>query len=311
MQHNIQLLFIKPNGFCAGVERAIEMLDKALEKFGTPIYVRNHIVHSNRIVSDFEKKGVIFVKSISEIPQYANTLLSAHGSSTKVYQEAKEKNLNIIDAVCPLVKKVHTLAINYHNKGYQIIFIGHKNHPEAEGVMGLFKDGIYLVSSVADIQNLTLNTEQPVTYITQTTLSINDTKEIVATIKNRFPQVISKDDNNICYATQNRQDAIKQVINQVDVLLVIGSKHSSNSNRLQEIGTLYHKPSFLIDNPDEIPWSTINQFSKIALSAGASAPFVLINDIITALKTKYHVTIQETTLIEENVYFHLPKILRN
>ncbi|MCL2567348.1 MAG: 4-hydroxy-3-methylbut-2-enyl diphosphate reductase [Alphaproteobacteria bacterium] len=311
MQNNsLKIILISPRGFCAGVHRAVSIVNRALEIYGNPIYVRHEIVHNKTVVEEFKNKGIIFVKDVAEIPTASTAIFSAHGVSSFVENEAKEKNLNYIDATCPLVKKVHQIGLDYYKDGYQIILIGHKGHPEVEGTFGRIPSNIYLVSSIDDAKNIIINADKPLAYITQTTLSLDDTKEIVDILQKRFPSIHGAG-KNICYATQNRQNAIKSIINDLDALIVIGSKNSSNSNRLKEIGDNHSKPSFLIDNKEEIPFDALAEIKTLGISAGASAPDNAIEEIIAEIKNHRKVSVLEDyEYIKEDVAFHLPKNLR-
>lgn len=308
---SLQIYLINPRGFCAGVTRAIEVVEKALQKFGAPLYIRNEIVHNKIVVDYFKNKGVIFVKDINEIPKGANTVFSAHGTALSVEEQAKENNLNYIDATCPLVTNVHKLGMQFYQNGYQIVLVGHKGHPEIEGTMGRIPANITLVCTVQDAQNITLDNTKPIAYITQTTLSLDDTADIVNVLKQRFPNIQGLATKNICYATQNRQNAIKEIINQVDALIVLGSKNSSNSNRLKEIGTKNNKLAFLIDTANEIPYNQLTKVKSVAISAGASAPESAVQQVIASLQKHYNATLHSFDYKQENVQFALPKSLRN
>ncbi|UQY80378.1 4-hydroxy-3-methylbut-2-enyl diphosphate reductase [Candidatus Hepatincola sp. Av] len=307
---SLEIFLITPQGFCAGVSRALEIVEKCLQKYGKPLYVKHEIVHNKRVVEDLKKQGVIFVNELHEIPNNSTVIFSAHGVSRQIEIEALAKNLNIIDATCPLVKKVHKKAIDLHEKKYQIILIGHTGHPEVVGTYGRVASNIFLVTSIEDVKKLNLNPKEPIGYITQTTLSIADTQDIVDAIKEKYPSVDEKSSKNICYATENRQQAIKALINNLDALLVVGSNNSSNSNRLKEIGLSHNKPSFLIDSPTEIPFDLLHNVNKLGISAGASAPNVAIQEIIVALQKFKKCKITNFTFTEENVTFFLPKELR-
>jgi 4-hydroxy-3-methylbut-2-enyl diphosphate reductase len=305
----LDIILINPRGFCAGVDRAIEIVEKSLEKFGKPLYVRHEIVHNKVIVENFKKRGVIFVEEVAQIPTGSTAIFSAHGVAKVVENEAKEKSLNYLDATCPLVTKVHKAGIDYKSKGYEIILIGHVNHPEVVGTMGRIEPPVYLVSSISDVTNLNIESDK-IAFITQTTLSMLDTKDIIDALQHKFPNIEGLDNKNICYATQNRQMAVLDVINDVDSLIVIGSQNSSNSKRLKEIGDNYNKPSFLIDTIINIPLDALNSCKTVAVTAGASAPEYLVQEIILEIKKHYDTSIKEHHYTEENVVFHLPKQLR-
>jgi 4-hydroxy-3-methylbut-2-enyl diphosphate reductase len=307
---DLKIVLINPRGFCAGVTRAVEIVERALQIYGSPIYVRHEIVHNKVVVNYFKDKGVVFVKELQEVPENANVIFSAHGVASSVEEEAVKRNLNHIDATCPLVKNVHKMGIDYHNKGYQIVLIGHKNHPETIGTSGRIPNVSAIIETVEDVNNLSLDTSKPISYITQTTLSLFDTNDIVLALKNKFPNIEGPEDKNICYATQNRQSAILEIINKVDGLLIVGSSNSSNSNRLKEIGDRHNKPSFLIDNKDDLPINEINKINVLAISAGASAPEKSVQEIIEEL-TKYRkISLDNFDYKKEDVIFHLPKKLR-
>jgi 4-hydroxy-3-methylbut-2-enyl diphosphate reductase len=307
---NLTIILVNPRGFCAGVTRAIDIVEKSIEKYNKPIYIRNEIVHNKTVVQDLKNKGITFVKNVEEIPQNALAIFSAHGISEKVEMDAKNRDLHFIDATCPLVKKVHSDAISYDNKGYQIILIGHNGHPEIEGTAGRIKSKSYLVENVKDVEYLNLNPNIPIAYITQTTLSLDDTSDIIKALKNKYPDIIEPVAKNICYATQNRQNAVKNIVEKIDALIVIGSQNSSNSNRLKEIGTKHNKPSFLIDEIGNIPWDTIDKINILGISAGASAPQKDVDNIIEEIGKKRNLNIINEEIIKEDVIFHLPKELR-
>ncbi len=308
---DLKIILIHPRGFCAGVSRAIEIVEKTLNIYEKePLYIRHEIVHNKTVVDDFKNKGVIFVKEVAEIPQNANTVFSAHGISEKVENEAIAKNLNYMDATCPLVKMVHKVGIDYYNKGYQILLIGHKGHPEVEGTFGRIPSNIYIINNVDEAKAIEIYPNKPIAYITQTTLSLEDTKDIIDVLKTRFPNIVAPE-KSICYATQNRQNAITSIIDNLDALIVVGSKNSSNSNRLKEIGNKNNRLSFLIDNKDEIPFKELENIKILGVSAGASAPDSAINSIIEEIKKHRNVNIEDYEYVKEDVTFHLPKKLRN
>lgn len=306
----LKIILIHPRGFCAGVSRAIEIVNKTLDIYKEPVYIRHEIVHNKTVVDEFKNKGVIFVKEVAEIPQNATAVFSAHGISESVENEAIDKHLNYMDATCPLVKMVHKAGIEYHNKGYQILLIGHKGHPEVEGTFGRIPSSIYIVNDINEAKTIEVEPNKPIAYITQTTLSMDDTKDIIEILKQRFPD-IEGPAKNICYATQNRQNAITSIINDLDALIVVGSKNSSNSNRLKEIGDKHNRKSFLIDNENEIPFEEIQNVKILGISAGASAPDNAIERIIETIKNYRNVSIVEDyEYTKEDVVFHLPKKLR-
>ncbi len=307
----MQIILAEPRGFCAGVTRAIEIVEKALVKFGSPIYVRHEIVHNKFVVEDLKNKGAVFVEKISDIPHGSLVIFSAHGVSTQVENEAKQKGLKIIDATCPLVSKVHKEAKKYETEDYEIILIGHKGHPEVEGTSGRIRKPVILISDENEAKNIKINPDK-IAYVTQTTLSVDDTKKIVDILEQKFPKMkrglATKD---ICYATQNRQDAVKELAQQVDLLLVLGSQNSSNSNRLRDLGFEYI-PSYLINDASEIDPKWLKNVKSIGITAGASAPEVLVKEVITTIKelTKLEIEVKGMNGKKENIQFALPKEFR-
>ncbi len=301
-----KIYLAKPRGFCAGVERAIEILNLALKKFGSPIYVRHAIVHNERVVSEFEKKGVKFVEEVEHVPEGSILIFSAHGVSPDVRKIAENRNLRIIDATCPLVTKVHLEAKNYAKGNYTILLIGHKNHVETQGTMGEAPDRIIVIESEEDIKKVENRNLKKIAVITQTTLSVDDTKEIVERIKKRFENVEKPKADDICYATQNRQDAVKKISPFVDIFLIIGSKESSNSNRLKEIAEKYGTKAYLINDKNEIPLEEIKNASAIGITSGASTPEELVQEIIGELKSMGGEEIIEMEGTEEKIKFQLP-----
>ncbi len=307
----MQIILAQPRGFCAGVDRAIEIVEKAIDTYGAPVYVRHEIVHNKFVVEDLKKKGAIFVKELSEIPEGSVTIFSAHGVSEAIELEAKFRNLPVLDATCPLVTKVHKQAIKNENEGRQIILIGHAGHPEVEGTSGRVKAGVMLVQNVADVEKLKVNDENNLAYVTQTTLSLTETRGIIEALKNRFPNIVGPETKDICYATQNRQDAVAMLAPQVDLLLVVGAKNSSNSNRLKDLGEELGTKSYLIDNADHIKAEWFENVEKVGLTAGASAPEILVQNVIDKIRSMHqNATCITMDGIEENVKFHIPKALR-
>jgi 4-hydroxy-3-methylbut-2-enyl diphosphate reductase len=298
-----------PRGFCAGVDRAIEIVEKALELYGAPIYVRHEIVHNRWVVESLREKGVVFVREVEEIPAGGITVFSAHGISEKVESSAKLRELPVIDATCPLVTKVHNQAIRYEREGFEIVLIGHAGHPEVEGTSGRVKR-VYLVENVEDVASLTVATPEKLAYVTQTTLSVDDTKTIIAALKAKFPKILGPDTKDICYATQNRQQAVKELVKQVDLLLVVGSRNSSNSNRLRDLGEESGIPAYLIDDATDIQAAWLEGVTRVGLTAGASAPELLVERVIRYLETLRPVTVIPFEVVKENVYFNLPKEVR-
>ena len=309
----MKLLVAAPRGFCAGVDRAIEIVEKCLQKYGKPVYVRHEIVHNKYVVEDLEKKGAIFVNELFECPKDRPVVFSAHGVAKSVFSEAEERNLQYIDATCPLVTKVHIEAKRYHKLGYQIIMIGHKNHPETIGTMGQLPNGeVLLVENCKDVDVINPRDEKKLAYVTQTTLSIDDTFEIGNALKNRFPGIISPHKEDICYATTNRQNAVKKISPLIDGLLVVGSINSSNSKRLVEVGkNAGCRYSQLIDNVNDIDWRSISGSESIGLTAGASAPEILINQVIEEFKKRFKATIEFIEITKEDIQFKIPNSIRN
>ena len=309
----MKLLVAAPRGFCAGVDRAIEIVEKCLQKYGKPVYVRHEIVHNKYVVEDLEKKGAIFVNELFECPKDRPVVFSAHGVAKSVFSEAEERNLQFIDATCPLVTKVHIEAKRYHKLGYQIIMIGHKNHPETIGTMGQLPNGeVLLVENCKDVDVINPRDENKLAYVTQTTLSIDDTLEIGNALKNRFPGIVAPHKEDICYATTNRQNAVKKISPLIDGLLVVGSINSSNSKRLVEVGkNAGCRYSQLIDNVNDIDWRSISGSESIGLTAGASAPDILINQVIEEFKKRFKATIEFIEITKEDIQFKIPNSIRN
>ena len=309
----MNIILAEPRGFCAGVTRAIETVEKALEKFGAPIYVRHEIVHNKFVVEQLKKKGVIFVEQTDKIPEGSLIIFSAHGVSDDVEQKAKDQGLRIIDATCPLVSKVHREAKKYEAEGYEIILIGHKGHPEVEGTSGRVNKEVIIVSDEEEAKKVKVKNPQKIAYVTQTTLSIEDTKKIVEILEERFPDLqrglATKD---ICYATQNRQDAVKELTKQIDLLLVIGAKNSSNSNRLRDLGEKAKLPSYLINSAKDIKKDWLKDINNIGITAGASAPEILVQEVIEKIKklSNDEVTVKNIEGKKENIYFSLPRQVR-
>ena len=299
-----KIILTKPRGFCAGVDRAIEIVEKAL-KIYNPVYVKHQIVHNIYVIKDLEKKGAIFVEELDEIPDNNLVIFSAHGVSPKVREEAKKRNLNILDATCPLVTKVHLEAIRYNKEGYSIILIGHKGHQEVLGTME--EAPMFLVGNINDVNNLKINSDK-IAYITQTTLSLDDTKNIADALKKKYPNIESPKSNDICYATQNRQNAVKELAKKCDLILVIGSKNSSNSNRLVETAKLHGCDSYLIEDKNSINQEWLKNVENLGVTSGASAPEFLVEELINYLKNKFNCEIESQNVIEENVKFTLPII---
>jgi len=302
----MRVILAQPRGFCAGVERAIEIVERALERFGPPVYVRHEIVHNKRVVDMLREKGAVFVEEIDEVPQGAVTIFSAHGVSQKVADTAAERDLPVIDATCPLVAKVHHEARRYAAQGRQVILIGHKGHPEVEGTSGRVPGGVLLVSTVDDVDRLEVRNPERLAYVTQTTLSVDDTREVIEALRRRFGSILGPDLRDICYATQNRQTAVRELAKLVDVLLVVGARNSSNSNRLREIGEEMAVPSYLIDDADAIQMDWLDGKDSVGITAGASAPEQLVQEVIERLKRSHSVELQVLDGVTERVQFKLP-----
>ena len=306
----MKIILAQPRGFCAGVDRAIDIVKEALQIYGPPVYVRHEIVHNKRVVEDLKQKGAIFVEEIKEIPNGAVTVFSAHGVSRKVEEDSKERKLPVLDATCPLVLKVHNQGIKYAKKGYEIILIGHAGHPEVEGTQGRIPGGVHLVSTQEDVRNLKIKDKNKVAYVTQTTLGVDDTKDVIAELEKKFPNIVGPGVEDICYATTNRQVAVRKLAKHVDLLLVVGSKNSSNSNRLEEIGKEMKIPSYLIDGPSDINKSWLKNVNRIGITAGASAPEAVVMEVIEELKKIEKSDVKVMDGIEEKVEFKLPAGIR-
>ncbi len=302
----MQILLAQPRGFCAGVVRAIDIVERALEKYGPPVYVRHEIVHNKYVVENLKAKGAIFVEDLHEVPPNAITVFSAHGVARSVEEEAARRGLPVLNATCPLVSKVHNQGKRYVTKGRRLILIGHEGHPEVVGTMGQVPGPVYLVQSVEDVAALDLPNDEPVAYITQTTLSVDDTKDIIAALEDRFADLEGPDTRDICYATQNRQSSVRDLSKLVDVILVVGATNSSNSNRLREIGTEVGVPSYLIADGSELNPLWLKGVKTVGITAGASAPEVLVDDVIDALRRIGPVTVSVVPGREENIEFRLP-----
>lgn len=302
----VNVLVAEPRGFCAGVHRAIEIVELALERYGAPVYVRHEIVHSRHVVDSLRKKGAIFVEELDEVPQGAVVIFSAHGVARAVMEEASHRKLHAIDATCPLVTKVHMEARRHSQEGWEIVLIGHAGHPEVIGTMGQVPDGCLLVGSVKDVEALVVKNPARLAYVTQTTLSVDETQDIIGALKRRFPAIQGPNKEDICYATQNRQNAVKALSHRVDLLLVIGSPNSSNSNRLRELGERYKIPSYLIETVADIKPEWLDKATCVGITAGASAPEVLVQNAVAFLRRRNSVTVEEFSVIEEDVVFQLP-----
>ncbi len=309
INENVKVVLAQPRGFCAGVERAIQIVELALEKYGPPVYVKHEIVHNRRVLETLSKKGAVFVENIEEIPVGAVTVFSAHGVSRKVEKNAIERDLKSLDATCPLVTKVHRAGQKYSAEGYEIVLIGHANHPEIEGTLGQIDGPVHLISEIEDVDSLNIRDPEKVAYITQTTLSVDDTKDVIARLRARFPKIVGPDLKNICYATQNRQGAVKELAKQIDILLVVGSRNSSNSNRLRELGLEMDIPSYLVEDPLDMDFDWFRKGSRVGVTAGASTPEDLVRDVIERLRDFASLDIVSLKGAQESVRFTLPKEL--
>jgi 4-hydroxy-3-methylbut-2-enyl diphosphate reductase len=302
-----EIVLAEPRGFCAGVDRAIEIVERALTKFGAPIYVRHEIVHNTYVVNELKAKGAIFIEELAEVPPGATLVFSAHGVSQAVRLEAAARGFSVFDATCPLVTKVHVEVAKLHKEGYDFIMIGHKGHPEVEGTMGQLNEGIYLVEDVADVERVEVEQADKLAVVTQTTLSVDDAAEILAAVKRRFPKVREPKQQDICYATQNRQDAVKVLAPAVDVVVVVGSPTSSNSNRLRELAQRLGTAGHMVDSPDDLKPEWFEGKRRVGLTAGASAPDILVQQVIERLRVLGAVSVRSLAGAVETVHFPLPK----
>jgi len=305
-----EILLAEPRGFCAGVDRAIDIVERALAKFGAPIYVRHEIVHNTFVVNDLKSKGAIFIEDLAEVPPGATVVFSAHGVSKAVQLEAQQRGFHVFDATCPLVTKVHIEVAKLAKEGYEFIMIGHKGHPEVEGTMGQLDHGIHLVEDVADVATVQPSQTDRLAVVTQTTLSVDDAAEIMRAVKQRFPTIRQPKQQDICYATQNRQDAVKMLAREVDVMIVVGSPTSSNSNRLAELARKLGVASYMVDSPEELRGEWLEGRTRVGLTAGASAPEVLVQEVIARIKALGAVSVRKMDGIVETVKFPLPKGLK-
>lgn len=305
-----EILLAEPRGFCAGVDRAIDIVERALEKFGAPIYVRHEIVHNTHVVNELKEKGAIFIEELADVPPGATLVFSAHGVSKAIQDEAKARGFQIFDATCPLVTKVHVEVAKLAKEGYEFIMIGHKGHPEVEGTMGQLTDGIHLVEDVDDVATVAPSQTERLAVVTQTTLSVDDAAAITAAIKARFPQIRQPKQQDICYATQNRQDAVKQLSAQVDVVIVVGSPTSSNSNRLRDLAEQLGTPGYMVDDASELRPEWFEDSQTVGLTAGASAPEVLVEGVISRLRELGALSVRKMDGVQETIRFPLPKGLK-
>ncbi len=305
----MQVLLAKPRGFCAGVDRAIEIVERALQIHGAPIYVRHEVVHNKFVVNDLRTKGAVFVEDLSEVPAGSTVIFSAHGVSQDVRREADGRQLKVFDATCPLVTKVHVEVAKMRELGREIVMIGHHGHPEVEGTMGQARGGMYLVETLDDVALLTVADESNLAFVTQTTLSVDDASQIVSALKKRFPTIVGPKKDDICYATQNRQDAIKVLAQQCDVVIVVGSPNSSNSNRLREVAANQNVAAYMVDNAGELKPEWVAGKARVGVTAGASAPEVLVQEVVARLRELGATEVSELAGITERVTFPLPKNL--
>ncbi|MGA1178938.1 MAG: 4-hydroxy-3-methylbut-2-enyl diphosphate reductase [Burkholderiaceae bacterium] len=302
-----EIVLAEPRGFCAGVDRAIEIVEKALAKFGAPIYVRHEIVHNDHVVRDLRDKGAVFVEDLNEVPLGARVIMSAHGVSRKVRDHATERDLEVFDATCPLVTKVHVEVRKLAAEGYEIVMIGHRGHPEVEGTMGQLEKGIYLVEDEAQAASLTVKDPSRLAYVSQTTLSVDDTASVVNALRAKFPQIRGPKFSDICYATQNRQDAVKLMSQSVDLVLVVGSPTSSNSNRLREVAERHGVPAYLVNDASELKLEWLTGKLRVGITAGASAPEELVQGLVSAVKAAGAGAVRRLPGAEEHIRFPLPK----
>ena len=307
----LKVYLAQPRGFCAGVERAITIVERAIELYGPPVYVRHEIVHNKRVVNNLVSKGAIFVQELDQIPAGAVTVFSAHGVAQKVEDTANKRKLPVLDATCPLVAKVHKEGQRYSSKGYEVVLIGHEGHPEVEGTMGRISGDVYLVSNTEDVKLLKVKNPSKLSYISQTTLSVDDTKVVIEALKKRFPEIEGPDVKDICYATQNRQSAVRDLVEHVNLILVVGAKNSSNSNRLRDLGEESGVNTYLIETADDLDRQWFDNVESIGISSGASTPDELVKEVMNRISTFREIKIEMQPGIEENVVFKLPKELVN
>ena len=306
----MKVYLANPRGFCAGVDRAIEIVERALELYGPPVYVRHEVVHNRFVVDGLRAKGAVFVDELREVPDGGTVIFSAHGVSQVVRQEAAQRDLTVFDATCPLVTKVHMEVVRHRKSGTECVLIGHAGHPEVEGTMGQARDGVYLVETLEDVARLKVENPAEIAYVTQTTLSVDDTARIVDALRARFPKITGPKKDDICYATQNRQDAVKRLSQHVNVMLVVGSANSSNSNRLREVSEKMGARAHMVDGPDDLRREWFANAVTVGLTAGASAPELLVQQVVDRLRQWGAVVSEEQSVVAEHVYFALPKALR-
>jgi 4-hydroxy-3-methylbut-2-enyl diphosphate reductase len=302
----LRILLAQPRGFCAGVERAIEIVERALARFGPPVYVRHEIVHNRHVVDALRAKGAVFVDEVDQIPEGAATVFSAHGVATAVEQAGAARRLAVIDAACPLVTKVHNQGRRYAERGYEIILIGHAGHPEVEGTLGRIPGPVHLIATVEDVPNLAPSDPAKLAYVTQTTLSVDDTRAVIEALRARFPAIVGPDTRDICYATQNRQTAVRALAQAAELILVIGAAYSSNSNRLREIAESAGARSYLIESVTALEPAWLDEVGSVGITAGASAPEFLVAELVEWLSARFDATVEALPGIEETIHFHLP-----
>ena len=305
-----EVVLAAPRGFCAGVERAIEIVERVLELHGAPVYVRHEVVHNRFVVESLRQKGAVFVEELDEVPDGATVVFSAHGVAQSVRAEAQRRRLTVFDATCPLVTKVHLQVVRLSQSGYEIIMVGHRGHPEVDGTVGQIPAGIHVIESVDDVAHLAVPADRPLAYVTQTTLSMDDAGNIIAALRARFPDIVGPRKDDICYATQNRQDAVKALAREVDAVLVVGSRNSSNSNRLREVAQLRGVPAYLVDDAEGIDPAWLEGRRRVGITAGASAPEVLVSQVVARVQALGAATVRELQGVSENVVFALPKSLQ-
>jgi 4-hydroxy-3-methylbut-2-en-1-yl diphosphate reductase len=310
MKRKFNIFLANPRGFCAGVVRAIEIVNKAIDRYGAPVYVRHEIVHNKRVIENLRARGAVFVKELKDIPDGAVTVFSAHGVSEAIEKNANERGLPVIDATCPLVTKVHIEGRRHADQGLEVVMIGHNGHPEVEGTRGRIPGGVQVISSSEEVLSLKVHDSKKLAFVTQTTLSVDDTSNIINSLRKRFPDIQGPDLKDICYATQNRQQSVRDLCGHIDLLLVVGAQNSSNSNRLKEIGDEMQVESYLIDDVDALNEEWLDGVSSIGVTAGASAPEVLVEELLARLGALGELRIKENSFTIENTYFKLPKILR-
>ncbi|MDO4247904.1 MAG: 4-hydroxy-3-methylbut-2-enyl diphosphate reductase [Neisseria sp.] len=305
------IMLANPRGFCAGVDRAISIVERALEEFGAPIYVRHEVVHNKFVVDDLRAKGAVFIEDLADVPEGATLIYSAHGVSKAVQQEAADRGFQVFDATCPLVTKVHKEVARLNEQGYQIIMIGHKGHPEVEGTMGQLPEGVMLlVETVDDVAKLEVRDTEKLAHVSQTTLSVDETRDIIEALQARFPHIRSPHKEDICYATTNRQEAVKELAERCDIVIVVGSPNSSNSNRLREVAALRGVDAYMVDNAGYLQREWFAGKNKVGVTAGASAPELLVREVVETIRGWGHDAVRETEGVEESIVFVLPKALR-